>query len=297
MSKQIIVDAAAAWGTGATLPMLFPSRASDPRLQEWWCRWERLSASPGAFADLARMNAAIDIRPILPAIRCPTLVAHARHDTLVPVEAGRYLASQIPGAKYVELPGSDHAFCGDAGDAFLEELEEFLTGARHAPEPDRFLATVLFIDMVGSTARAAELGDEAWSDLVGAYYARVRRELERFRGGEVDTAGDGLFASFDGPARAVRCAAAIRDAVIELGIEVRAGLHTGECQLANGKVSGIAVATGARVGAKAEPGEILVSRTVTDLVAGSGLEFETRGAHALKGVPGEWELFAVRRAT
>jgi class 3 adenylate cyclase len=180
------------------------------------------------------------------------------------------------------------------GDAFLEELEEFLTGVRHAPEPDRFLATVLFIDMVGSTARAAELGDEAWGDLVRAYYARVRRELERFRGREIDTAGDGLFASFDGPARAVRCAAAIRDGVSELGIELRSGLHTGECQLANGKVSGIAVATGARVSAKAAPGEILVSRTVTDLVAGSGIEFETRGAHALKGVPGEWELFAAR---
>jgi pimeloyl-ACP methyl ester carboxylesterase len=295
MYDEIIAVAAASWGTGVTLPMVWPSRASEPRLQEWWGRWERLGASPGALAELARMNVAIDIRAVLPTIRCPTLVAHASHDTFVAVEGGRFIASQIPGARYVELAGGDHAFCGDAGDAFLEELEEFLTGVRHAPEPDRFLATVLFVDMVGSTARAAELGDEGWSDLVRAYYARVRRQLERFRGREIDTAGDGLFASFDGPARAVRCAAAIRDAVNGLDIELRSGIHTGECQLANDKVSGIAVATGARVAAEAAPGEILVSRTVTDLVAGSGIEFDTRGAYALKGVPGEWELFAVRR--
>jgi class 3 adenylate cyclase len=273
---------------------VWPSRASDPRVQEWWGRWERLGASPGALLDLAQMNVLIDIRAVLPTIRCPTLVAHANNDPFVAIENGRFMASKIPGAKYVELTGGDHVFCGEAGDAFLEELEEFLTGVRHAPEPDRFLATVLFIDMVGSTARAAELGDESWSDVVQAYYTRVRRELERFRGREIDTAGDGLFASFDGPARAVRCATAIRDAVGELGIEVRSGLHTGECQLTSGKISGIAVVTGARVSAEAAPGEVLVSRTVTDLVAGSGIEFDARGPHSLKGVPGEWELFAAR---
>jgi pimeloyl-ACP methyl ester carboxylesterase len=294
MYDEVIASAAASWGSGSTLPLVWPSRASDTRVHEWWGRWERLGASPGGLADLARMNVLIDIRDILPTIRCPTLVAHASHDPFVAVEGGRFIASQIPGAKYVEIAGGDHVFCGDTGDVFLEELEEFLTGVRHAPEPDRFLATVLFIDMVGSTSRAAELGDESWSDLVRAYYTRVRRELERFRGREIDTAGDGLFASFDGPARAVRCAAAIRDAVSPLGIEVRSGLHTGECQVANDKVSGIAVATGARVSAEAAAGEILVSRTVTDLVAGSGIEFETRGIRVLRGVPGEWELFAVR---
>jgi pimeloyl-ACP methyl ester carboxylesterase/class 3 adenylate cyclase len=292
-NKEALVDLIGAWGTGVTLPMLFPSRASDPRVKEWWRRWERLSVSPGALADLFRMNSMIDVRGVLPAIRCPTLIAHARDDTFVPVEKSRFLASQIAGARYVELEGSDHAFCGDAGGAFLEELEEFLTGVRRAPEPDRLLATVLFIDMVASTARAADLGDEAWSDLMRAFYERVRRELERFRGREIDTAGDGVFAAFDGPARAVRCATAIVATVSELGIQVRAGLHTGECQLVNGKISGIAVATGARVASVASEGEILVTRTVTDLVAGSGLAFKRRGTHALKGVPGEWELFAV----
>jgi len=209
------------------------------------------------------------------------------------VTAGRQLAARIPGAKYVELPGADHLpWVGDP-DAILDEIEEFLTGARPTIEPDRVLATVLFTDIVGSTERLAQVGDRRWRELLGAHHAIVRRELERFRGHEVNTAGDGFLATFDGPARAVRCAGAIRDAVRSVGLEVRAGVHTGEIELMGDDVGGIAVHIGARVAAGAGPGEILVSSTVKDLVAGSGLVFEDRGAHALKGVPGEWRLFRV----
>ena len=258
---------------------------------------ERLSATPGAVLALERMNAEIDVRHVLPTIRVPTLVLHRVEDDL-PVEVARWTASQIPGARFVELPGGPHfAFLGDS-EAVVREIEAFVTGVYEGggwdvPEPDRVLATILFTDIVGSTAKAVELGDRAWRELVEQHHALVRGQLARFRGRELDTAGDGFFASFDGPARGIRCACAITEGVHELGIEVRAGLHTGECESIEGKVGGIAVHIGARVAAEARPGEVLVSSTVKDLVAGSGLQFEERGAATLKGVPGEWRLFAV----
>jgi class 3 adenylate cyclase len=242
--------------------------------------------------DLMRMNSEIDVRHVLPTIRVPTLVLHRTGDVTVDVEAGRYQAAHIPGARYVELAGIDHLpFAGDS-EAVLQEIQEFLTGARPTPESDRVLATVLFTDIVGSTELAVRLGDRRWRDLLDAHHASVRGELSRFRGREVKTAGDGFLATFDGPARAIRCADAIRTAVRTLGIEIRAGLHTGEIELMGDDVGGIAVHLGARVAAEAGSGEVLVSSTVKDLVAGSGIEFDDRGAHTLKGVPGEWRLFA-----
>jgi len=262
-------------------------------MRQWWARYQRLAASPGASVALQRMAFATDVRSILPTIRVPTLVLHRTGDRFVPVEHGRYIAAHIPGARFVELPGNDHIpFLGDS-EAVLGEIQEFLTGTRDHVEPDRVLATVLFTDIVGSTERAVQLGDQRWRELLEGYYELARRELTRFRGREIDTAGDGLFASFDGPARGIRCAAAITSGVRSLGIEVRAGLHTGECEVIGEKVGGIAVHIGARVASLAKPGEVLVSSTVKDLVAGSGLGFEDRGTHTLKGVPGEWRLFAV----
>ncbi len=258
---------------------------------------QRLSASPGAVIALEQMNAQIDVRPVLSTIRVPTLVLHRTEDDL-PVDGGRWMAAQIPGARFVELPGGPHMpYYGDT-DSLLRELESFVTGVHdgggwEAPEPDRVLATILFTDIVGSTAKAVELGDRRWRELVQEHHALVRQQLALYRGRELDTAGDGFFASFDGPARAIRCARAISDSVHELGIDVRAGLHTGECEAIEGKVGGIAVHIGARVASQAGPGEVLVSSTVKDLVAGSGLAFEDRGAAELKGVPGEWRLFAV----
>jgi class 3 adenylate cyclase len=238
------------------------------------------------------MNSHIDVREVLPAIRVPTLVIHRTGDHDVNVAEGRYLAARIPGAKFVELPGSDHWISAGNTDEIVDEIEEFLTGTRPVPEPDRVLATVLFTDIVGSTERATELGDRRWREVLEQHHAHVRSELARARGREVDTAGDGFFAAFDGPARAVRCAKSIVEGVQDLGIAVRSGLHTGECELLDGKVAGIAVHTGARVAAHAGPGEVLVSSTVKDLVAGSGLEFEDRGVQELKGIPGEWRLYA-----
>jgi class 3 adenylate cyclase len=240
-----------------------------------------------------RMVYEIDTRSILPAVRVPTLVLHRSEDRLVPVELPRYLAAHIPGAKFVELPGTDHFFFSGDADAYLDRIEEFVTGERHGGSPDRVLATILFADIVGSTERAAQLGDSRWHALLDAFYGVARRQLERFRGREVDSAGDGFFAAFDGPARAIRCAEAIRDGARPLGLEVRAGVHTGECEVMGAKIGGIAVHIGARVAAQAAPGEVLVSSTVKDLVAGSGITFVDRGAHALKGVPGEWRLHAV----
>jgi class 3 adenylate cyclase len=245
---------------------------------------------------LLRMNSLIDVREVLPTISVPTLVLQRVEDRDVNVEEGRWIASQIPGAKYVELPGDEHLIWAGDVDAVVDEVEEFLTGRRPVHEPDRILATVLFTDIVGSTERAARLGDRRWRELVGEHDSLVRRQLERFQGREVDTAGDGFLATFDGPARAIRCADSVRTAVRGLGLEIRAGLHTGECEIAGDSVRGIAVHTGARVAALAGGGEVLVSSTVKDLVAGSGIEFEDRGTRELKGVPGEWRLYAVRRA-
>ena len=281
------------WGGPLAIELFAPSVAHDQRFRDWWARLLRLAASPATAIELLRRVDEIDIRPVLPTIQVPTLVLHCTGDRIVNVENGRYLGRHIPNAKYVELPGADHfPYVGDT-DAILAEIEEFLTGARHAPEADRVLATVLFTDIVGSTAHAAGMGDQRWRDLLGSYQALVRGELARSRGREVKTLGDGFLATFDGPARAIRCACAIRDSVRPLGIEIRAGLHTGECELMDDDVGGIAVHIGARVASSAAPSEVLVSSTVKDLVAGSGLRFADRGTHHLHGVPGEWRLFAV----
>jgi pimeloyl-ACP methyl ester carboxylesterase len=287
------------WGEGVLVPINAPSRQDDEAFVQWFGRLERASASPGAILALMRANYEIDVRHILPTIQAPTLVLHRVGDKTVPVACGRYLAQHIPGAKYVELPGDDHllqAFDQDVMDLLIGEIEEFVTGTRQRPEPDRVLVTVMFTDIVGATERAAQIGDRRWRELLEGYYELARRELTRFRGREIDTAGDGLFASFDGPARGVRCAEAITAGVRSLGIEIRAGLHTGECEVMGAKVGGIAVHIGARVASLAHAGEVLVSSTVKDLVAGSGLEFEERGTHTLNGVPGEWRLHAATQA-
>jgi class 3 adenylate cyclase len=286
------------WGTGGSLPHFAPSRANDPAFQRWWGRFERLGASPAAASALMRMNSQIDIAGILPTIRVPTLVIHRTEDVTINVEGGRYLAEHIPGARYIELPGKDHIpFVGDNAMEIADAIEEFLTGSR-APVPvDRVLATVLFTDIVGSTEKAAALGDRRWRDLLDSHHGTIRRNLVRFRGHEVKTTGDGILATFDGPARGVRCACAITDEIRPLGIDVRAGLHTGECEMIGEDVGGIAVHIGARVAALAGAGEVLVSGTVKDLVAGSGLCFGDRGSQSLKGVPGEWRIFAVERAS
>ena len=282
------------WGHMRTQDVEYyaPSRVGDEPFVRNLEQYFRRAASPGAAAALLRMNSYIDIRDVLPTIQVPTLVLHRTGDHDVNVAEGRYLASRIPGAKFVELEGADHWIAAGDTDAIADDIEEFLTGTRPMPEPDRVLATVLFTDIVGSTGRAAELGDRRWRELISTHDAAVRRELERFRGREVDTAGDGFLAAFDGPARAVRCALSAGDAVRQLGVEIRAGIHTGECELDGPKIRGIAVHTGARIASLAGPGEVLVSQTVKDLVAGSGLGFDDRGVHALKGVPGEWRVYA-----
>ena len=278
------------WGSEADLGTMAPS--ADEAMVRWWRTRARASASPGAAKALILMNSQIDVRSILPSVQAPTLVLHRSGDLDSKAEEGRYIAERIPRARFVELEGDDHAPSVDP-DQILDEVEEFLTGVRRGPEPERVLATVLFTDVVGSTERASELGDRRWRALLGQHHAIVRRELDRFQGREVDTAGDGFLATFDGPARAIRCARAIGDGLRRLGLEIRAGLHTGECELLQDRVAGVAVHTGARVAAQAEPGEVLVSQTVKDLVAGSGIEFEERGTQVLKGVPGEWRLYAV----
>jgi pimeloyl-ACP methyl ester carboxylesterase/class 3 adenylate cyclase len=280
------------WGQGATVDGFAPSLAGDARFRETWARMERFAVSPAGFEALMRIAKETDARGVLSVIRVPTLVAHRSGDLIVRVAQARYVAERIAGAKYVEIPGTDHfPWAGD--DAVVDEIEEFLTGARHAVETDRVLATILFSDIVASTEHAARIGDRRWREVLEGYLSLVRRQLVQFRGREVDTTGDGMLASFDGPARAIRCACEIRAGVRPLGIDVRAGLHTGECAIIGDKVGGIAVHIGARVAAAARPSEVLVSATVKDLVAGSGIAFEPRGVHSLKGVPGEWPLYAV----
>jgi class 3 adenylate cyclase len=285
----------AGWGKGVAFEALVASQSDNASMRGWWARYQRLAASPGAAMTLLRRAFDTDARAVLPTIRVPTLILHRIGDPFTGPEHGRYLAHHIAGARYVELAGVDHLFFAEDSDRLQAEIQEFLTGAREAVEPERVLATVLFADLVDSTARAARLGDRRWHDLLDRFYGAVRAELSRFRGRELDTAGDGMFATFDGPARAIRSACAIRDAVRRLDLEVRVGLHTGECEVIGAKVGGLAVHIGARVAGLARPGEVLVSSTVKDLVAGSGLRFEDRGSHALKGVPGEWTLFAVGR--
>ena len=280
------------WGEGLILAFAAPS-ADTPEARQIQGQYERAAASPGMVKALNDLNLEFDVRGVLDAIHVPTLVLHREGDRMVPLAMGRYLAEKITGAKLVVVPGIDHVpWVGDV-DLFCDEIEEFLTGARHVAQPDRVLATVLFADIVGSTERAAELGDRRWRDLLDRFYESTRRQIERFGGRQVKTTGDGILATFDGPARAVRGASAIVSSVRALGLEVRAGLHTGECEVMGADVGGIAVHIGARVASLARPGEVLVSRTVKDLVVGSGHSFADRGDHELKGVPGSWQLFSV----
>ena len=282
----------AGWGGPAGLHLFASSLKDDPLTQQMWGGFLRTGASPGAGLALLRMNEQTDVRAVLPAIRVPTLVLHRTDDRLIYFALGKLLADRIPGAKLAALPGSDHLpWVGSGGDDIVAETQEFLTGIRTIPEPDRVLATVMLTDIVGSTERLAEMGDQRWNELLHRHNDAVRRELARFRGREIKTTGDGFLATFDGPGRAVRCAQAITAAARTLGIEIRAGLHTGECELNGDDIGGIAVHIAARVAAKARPGEVLVSRMVKDLVSGSGIDFGDHGRYALKGVPGKFELY------
>jgi len=286
-----IVDA---WGTGARIDVIAPSAAGDERLRRWFAQLERLASSPGTLRGLFQVAGGTDVRDVLPAIVAPTLVLHRRDDTTIDVRHSHYLAEHIPNARYVELEGRDNLLVVGDVERVIAELEEFLTGTRTPPEPDRVLATVMFTDIVGSTEAAARLGDRAWRELLARHDELSRAQLARYRGRAVKSLGDGMLATFDGPARAIRCAIALRDEVRALGIELRAGLHTGECEAIGDDLGGLAVHIGARVGALAAPREVLVSGTVKDLVVGSGIDFADRGEHALKGVPGTWRLWAAR---
>jgi DNA-binding winged helix-turn-helix (wHTH) protein/pimeloyl-ACP methyl ester carboxylesterase len=284
------------WGGPVGIEERAPSKAGDPAFREWWAEYLRMGASPGAAAALTKMNAEVDVRHVLPTVRVPTLVIHNRGDLCLKVEEGRYVASRIPGARFVELPGRDHLPFFEDQETMLDEIEEFLTGARHVREPDRVLATLLFVNIVNRDARAAARGVSRWRDLVARFRAHVAKEIKWFRGREVDVEGAGPLATFDGPARAIRCACAVKEYAARLDIEVRAGLHTGECDLLEGgRVGGLAVEIGRAVRGRAGAGEVLVSHTVKDLVAGSGINFEECGAHTFPGLPGDWRLFRVER--
>jgi class 3 adenylate cyclase len=291
-SDQVDAPLVDFWGTGASLAIFSASHADDPKARRLWAKMERLSVSPGGLRSLLRILREIDVRSVLPSVAVPTLVFHAEGE-LHPVEMVRYLADHIPGARFRELSGVDHYPWFGSVEQMVAEIEEFLTGVRSEPEADRVLATVLFTDIVRSTERAAELGDRRWRELLDAHDATVRRELARARGREIKTTGDGFLAAFDGPARAIRCAVAMVQHSRSLGLEIRAGLHTGECEVRGDDLAGIALHIGARVAALAAPGEVLVTSTVRDLVAGSGLSFSERGSRSLKGVPGEWSILAV----
>jgi class 3 adenylate cyclase len=282
------------WGEGAVLDVAAPSMADDPVARAWFAKLERSSASPGMLQALVQMFFDIDVRDIVPSVHVPTLVLHRTHDRLVNIRHGRWLAEHLPNARMVELPGDDHAVWFGDIDASLGEIEEFLTGSRRAPEPERVLATVMFTDIVDSTRTASELGDSRWRQVLEKHASATRSEIDRFGGREVKSMGDGFMATFDGPARGVRCAQAAGADARDLGIHIRAGLHTGECEVMGDDIGGIAVHIAARVSALAGPDEVLVSRTVRDIVAGSGIEFEDRGRHALKGIPDEWDILAVR---
>ena len=285
----------AGWGNAGHLGTIAPSVAQDRRFVEWYAHYQRLAMGPTQAANGYRNQFKFEVRAVLPAVRTPTLVLHRKDNEYIRADNGRYLAQHIAGAKFVEVPGKDHLYhVGETG-VILDAIQEFLTGRHEAADDDRILATVLFADIVRSTERAAQLGDRAWADLLVSYHDVARRAVAEFRGREIDTAGDGFFAAFDGPARAIRSACAIRDSAAGIGLTVRAGLHTGECEKLGDKVGGLAVHIGARVAGHAEPGEVLVSGTVRDLVVGSGIQFADRGTRALKGVPGEWSLYSVER--
>ncbi|OBJ24145.1 adenylate/guanylate cyclase domain-containing protein [Mycobacterium colombiense] len=293
-AEQTADALAAMWGTGEMQHVLNPDMPWNEEIRATWARYERLGASPGTAARMMSLIAETDVRTVLPTVRVPTLVLHHADDHFFPPEWGKDVADRIPGAKYVEVPGRNvlHIVEPDWRASF-QEIAEFVTGRQASVADDRVLATVLFTDIVDSTSRAASIGDRDWRALLDAHDAVVRAQLARFRGREVNTSGDSFLAMFDGPQRAIRCAMAIRDAVQALGIQVRAGLHTGECEVRGDDIGGIGVHIGARVSALAGPNDVLVSSTLRDLVIGSGLEFEERGAHQLKGVPGDWRLFAV----
>ena len=281
------------WGSGASLNVLAPTLAADERFRGWWGRFERHSVRPGMVAPIFEVINALDIRAILPAIRVPTLVLHRHDDRLIDVSNARYLAAHIPGARYVELPGEDHIFFAGDAEALLDEIEEFVTGSRGAHDPERILATVMFTDIVRSTEHAARLGDRRWHDLISDHDRLLHGQIAVYRGRTIRTTGDGVFAAFDGPARAIRCALSVVDAAHALDVDLRAGLHTGECQLAGEDLAGVTVHIGARIADLAEPSQVLVSGTVRDLVVGSNIPFSFRGVHSLQGVPGEWRLFGV----
>jgi class 3 adenylate cyclase len=280
------------WGEGAIIDLAAPSQADNPETRAFFARMERASASPGMLASLAQMFLDIDVRDVVPSVHAPTLILHRRHDRLVNVRNGRWLAEHLPNARLVEIPGDDHILWYEDPELALGEVQEFLTGTHYTPEPERTLATVVFTDIVDSTRTAAEFGDRRWREVLERHQETVRAALGRFGGREVKSIGDGFLATFDGPARAIRCARAILDSSEELGIRVRAGVHTGECEVMGDDIGGIAVHIAARVSTLAGPSEVLVSRTVKDLVAGSGIEFFDRGAHTLKGVPDTWQLYA-----
>lgn len=282
------------WGTGVMIKSALPSMAENPEAVALVAKFERLSTSPGALRSLMQMNAQIDVRSILPSVRVPTLVLHRQTDALVPVEQGHKMAAKIPGAKYIEYPEGDHIFCSGETEAMLGDIQEFVTGVREDSTGDleRVLATVLFTDIVDSTRRAAEAGDHAWRRLLDDHDRLAKQVVEKHRGSMIKTTGDGILATFDGPGRAVRCALALGVGAKHIGLPLRAGLHTGEIELRGRDIGGIAVHAAARVMAHCESGEVLVSRVVTDLVAGAGLKFSERGSHELKGLPGRWDLFA-----
>jgi class 3 adenylate cyclase len=286
-------DAVAHWGEGRVAAGVAPSQAADPAFMEWAGRLERLAASPSTIRRIFDLIGEFDVRDVLASIRVPTLVMHRAEDSFIKVEHSRYIASKIPGARYVELEGEENMFSLGDVEALIGEVEEFLTGTRHEREPDRMLATVLFTDICDSTRRAAEMGDRGWRFLLERHDALFRQALERHRGREVKRTGDGFLATFDGPARAIRCAASVAEAMGSLGLQIRAGLHTGELEVMDGDLGGLAVHIASRVMGHAGPNEVLVSGTVKDLVVGSGIDFEDRGERELRGVPGEWRLYAV----
>jgi class 3 adenylate cyclase len=282
------------WGEGLVAASVAPSLMADGEFMEWAGRLERLAASPSTIGRIFDLIGEFDVRDVLPSIRVPTLVLHRREDNFIKIDHSRYMAERIPGAKMVELEGGDNMYSIGDSEALIGEIEEFLTGERHdLREPDRMLATVLFTDICGSTEHVASMGDRSWRFMLERHDALFRRALERHRGREIKHTGDGFLATFDGPARAIRCAADVADAVASIGLQVRAGLHTGELEVMDGDLGGMAVHIAARVMDRAGPSEVLVSSTVKDLVVGSGIDFEERGAHELRGVPGEWQLYSV----
>jgi class 3 adenylate cyclase len=293
MRDQNMEKSVEVWGQGYIAAGVAPSQVSDPAFMEWAGRLERLAASPSVIRRIFKLIGEFDVRDVLPSIRVPTLVMHRTDDSFIQVEHSRYIASKIPGARYVELEGEENMFSLGDVEAVMGEIEEFLTGTRHEHEPDRMLATVLFTDICDSTRRAAEMGDRGWRFLLERHDALFRQALDRHRGREVKRTGDGFLATFDGPARAIRCAASVAEAMGTLGLQIRAGLHTGELEVMDGDLGGLAVHIASRVMSHAGPNEVLVSGTVKDLVVGSGIEFEARGERELRGVPGEWRLYAV----